>query len=257
MHDTLEYMMLDPYFRQWNHDKLTFSMIYAFSENFVLAYSHDEVVHGKRSMISKMYGDYDNRFASLRVLYGYQFSHPGKKLTFMGNEFGQFIEWNPNQPLDWFLLEYPRHRQLQDYLRELNLLYRRNPAMYQRDNTWEGFQWLNVDDAQRSSVAYLRTGEKDAVSLVCVMNFTPVEYEGFVFGLPGMGYLKEILNSDNLRFGGGGSGNPRRICAKKQAFQQYPYSAEIRLPALSAVFFEYRSAEEKYSRVPADQVIGA
>ena len=239
MHDTLDYMMLDPYFRQWNHNRLTFSMMYAFSENFVLAYSHDEVVHGKRSMINKMYGDYDHQFASLRALYSYQFSHPGKKLTFMGNEFGQFIEWNWKQPLDWFLLDYPRHRQLQDYMRELNLLYRRYPALYQRDNTWEGFRWLNVDDAERSSVAFLRTGEKETVSLVCVMNFTPVQHERFTFGLPEKGVLREILNSDDRIYGGGGNGNKQKVSSRRHAFQQFPYSAEITLPALSAIFFEY------------------
>ena len=244
MHDTLDYMMLDPFFRKWNHNRLTFSMMYAFSENFVLAYSHDEVVHGKRSMIGKMHGDYDRQFASLRVLYSYQFSHPGKKLTFMGNEFGQFIEWNWRQPLDWFLLDYPRHRQLQDYMRELNRLYCGYPAMYQRDNTWEGFQWLNVDDADRSSVAFLRSGEADTASIVCVMNFTPVEYEKFVFGLPEKGTLKEILNSDEVKYGGGGNGNRRRIVAKKRAFQQFSHSAEILLPALSAVFFEYYPAPD-------------
>ncbi|MBQ9663288.1 MAG: 1,4-alpha-glucan branching protein GlgB [Oscillospiraceae bacterium] len=240
MHDTLDYMALDPYFRAWNHNKLTFSMMYAFSENYVLAYSHDEVVHGKYSMINKMSGDYDQKFASVRTLYGYQFSHPGKKLTFMGSEFGQFIEWNWQQSLDWLLLDYPRHRELQAYMRALNHLYREHPALYLQDRSWDGFQWLNVDDSQRSSIAYMRIPGDGSRSMVCVFNFTPVQYDGFVFGLPQNGTLKEILNSDETRFGGHGVTNPAAIRAKKQPFVEHPWSASITLPALSAVFFEFR-----------------
>ena len=239
MHDSLDYMMLDPYFRQWNHNKLTFSMMYAFSENFVIAYSHDEVVHGKRSMINKMFGDYDDQFASLRVLYAYQFTHPGKKLTFMGSEFGQFIEWNWRQALDWFLLEYPRHRELQQYMCALNHLYSSYPALYQKDHSWDGFRWLNVDDRERSSVAFMRTGDDGVTSLVCVLNFTPVTYQEFVFGLPQKGFLKEIINSDDRCFGGRGERNAKRITAKKRPILEFPYSAAVTLPALSAIVFEY------------------
>ena len=247
MHDSLDYMMLDPYFRQWNHNKLTFSMIYAFSENFVIAYSHDEVVHGKRSMINKMPGDYDDQFASLRVLYTYQFTHPGKKLTFMGSEFGQFIEWNWRQALDWFLLEYPRHRELQQYVCALNHLYCSSPALYQKDHSWDGFRWLNVDDRERSSVAFMRMGNGETVSLVCVLNFTPVTYQDFVFGLPQKGFLKETLSSDEIRFGGKGERNTRKITARKRPFLEFPYSAAVTLPALSALVFEYYPSEKEYS----------
>ena len=240
MHDTLDYMSLDPYFRSWNHNKLTFSMMYAFSENFVLAYSHDEVVHGKCSMINKINADYDGKFSSLRALYGFQFAHPGKKLTFMGSEFGQFIEWNWEQPLDWLLLAYPRHRELQDYMRELNRLYCDYPALYQRDHGWDGFRWLNVDDAQRSSVAFLRIPNEGGQSLVCVFNFTPVQYDGFVIGLPQNGTLKEVLNSDDLRFGGCGNLNLHAIRARKQPFCEFSWSASLTLPALSAVFLLFR-----------------
>jgi len=240
MHDTLDYMALDGYFRSFNHNKLTFSMMYAFSENYVLAYSHDEVVHGKYSMINKMSGDYDQKFASLRTLYGYQFAHPGKKLTFMGGEFGQFIEWNWKQPLDWVLLDYPRHREMQDYMRELNRLYRTQPALSLQDHGWNGFEWLNVNDAQRSSIAFMRIPGTEDRSIICVCNFTPVEYDGFVIGLPGDSSIKEILNSDDIRFGGSGHGNPKAIRAKHTAFLEHPWSAAITLPALSAVFFEYR-----------------
>ena len=240
MHDTIDYMSLDPYFRSWNHNKLTFSMMYAFSENFVLAYSHDEVVHGKYSMINKMAGDYDQKFASVRALYGYQFAHPGKKLTFMGSEFGQFIEWNWQQPLDWLLLEYPRHRELQAYMKELNRMYRSCHALYLQDHGWDGFQWLNVDDAQRSSIAFMRVPGDGEKSIVCVCNFTPVENESFVLGLPCDGYLKEILNSDDICFGGKGVGNPRAVRARHKEFLEHPWSASVRLPGLSAVFFEFR-----------------
>ena len=240
MHDTLDYMALDAYMRSFNHSRLTFSMMYAFSENYVLAYSHDEVVHGKCSMVNKMSGDYDQKFASLRALYGYQFAHPGKKLTFMGSEFAQFIEWNWRQPLDWNLLDYPRHREMLDYMRELNRLYREQPALSLQDHSWDGFQWLNVDDAPRSSIAFMRISGTQDHNIICVCNFTPVQYDGFVIGLPQDCTIKEILNSNDIRFGGSGSGNPRAIRAKHQAFLDHPWSAEITLPGLSALFFEHR-----------------
>ncbi|MBR1456313.1 MAG: 1,4-alpha-glucan branching protein GlgB [Oscillospiraceae bacterium] len=245
MHDTIDYMELDPYFRSFNHNKLTFSMMYAFSENYVLAYSHDEVVHGKRSMINKMSGDYDQKFASLRTLYGYQFGHPGKKLTFMGSEFGQFIEWNWKQGLDWLLLDYPRHEELRRYMRALNRLYTSTPALYAVDRSWDGFKWLNVDDAGRSSVAFLRSAEKEKSFVVCVCNFTPVSYEDFVIGLPCAGTLMEILNSDDLQYGGRGEGNPDPIRSRNEAFLDMQHSAALTLPAMSALFFRFTPKKDK------------
>ena len=262
MHDTIDYMSLDPFFRSKNHNRLTFSMMYAFSENYVLAYSHDEVVHGKGSMINKMNGSYEDKFKSLRTLYGYQFSHPGKKLTFMGGEFGQFIEWNWQQPLDWVLLQYPKHQEMQAWARELNRMYRTYPALYTRDDSWDGFRWLNVDDADRSSIAFMRIPNDGSSSLVCVFNFTPVGYESFQFGLPCNGTLKEILNSDDVRFGGSGKLNTRAVRAHKQPFLEHPWSASVMLPALSAVFFEFRpvaaraSAPEKRTKGPAKKRSG-
>ena len=244
MHDTIDYMELDPFFRSFNHHRLTFSMMYAFSENYVLAYSHDEVVHGKRSMINKMSGDYDQKFASLRTLYGYQFGHPGKKLTFMGSEFGQFIEWNWRQELDWLLLGFARHEELRQYVRALNRLYTDNPAMYRVDRSWDGFKWLNVDDAGRSSIAFLRSAPEDDSYVVCVCNFTPLSYADFVIGLPAAGTLKEILNSDAECFGGSGQGNPKLIYARKDSFLDMDYSAQIMLPAMSCLFFRYRPRKE-------------
>lgn len=244
MHDTLDYMQLDPYFRSFNHNRITFSMMYAFAENYVLAYSHDEVVHGKKSMLDKMSGDYDQKFASLRTLYGFQFAHPGKKLNFMGNEFGQFIEWNWKQELDWVLLDFPRHEQLRQYYKELNRLYRGNPAMYLVDRSWDGFKWLNVDDSDRSSVAFLRSAEEKDSYIVCVCNFTPVQYDRFPLGLPRAGTLKEILSSDELRFGGGGVRNAVAIRSRKKPFLDMEHSAEIMLPAMSAVFFRYKPRKQ-------------
>ena len=240
MHDTIDYMSLDAFFRSFNHNKLTFSMMYAFSENFVLSYSHDEVVHGKCSMINKMAGDYDLKFASLRALYGYQFAHPGKKLTFMGSEFGQFVEWNWQQELDWMLLGYVKHAKLQHYMRELNRLYTSNPALFELDHSWDGFKWLNVDDAGRSSIAFLRSPASKKKGVICVCNFTPVRYDGFVFGLPAPGTLTEILNSDDEQFGGEGVLNEGVIRSVDEPFLDLPASAAITLPAMSAVFFEYR-----------------
>lgn len=244
MHDTLDYMELDPYFRSFNHNRLTFSMMYAFSENYVLAYSHDEVVHGKRSMLNKMSGEYDQKFASLRALFGFQFGHPGKKLNFMGSEFGQFIEWNWKQELDWMLLDYPRHRELQDYCRQLNRLYTKTPAMYTVDKSWDGFKWLNVDDSDRSSVAFLRTADGQS-GIVCACNFTPVRYDDFTIALPAQGTLREVLNSDDVRFGGGGAGNPKPLRAKKKTFLDMQYSAQISLPPMSAVFFKFTPTKKK------------
>ena len=245
MHDTIDYMSLDPFFRSANHNKLTFSMMYAFSENYVLAYSHDEVVHGKCSMVNKMSGDYDQKFASLRTLYGYQFGHPGKKLTFMGSEFAQFIEWNWKQELDWLLLDYPRHGQMQAWCRDLNKLYTAYPALYTVDRSWDGFKWLNVDDSGRSSVAFLRSAREKDSFVVCVCNFTPVQYDGFVIGLPEAGTLYEVLSSDWEQYGGKGVKNSKLIYTRKEGFLDMQFSAELTLPAMSTLFFRYRPRKNK------------
>jgi len=248
MHDTIDYMSLDPFFRSFHHNKLTFSMMYAFAENYVLSYSHDEVVHGKCSMINKMYGEYEQKFASLRVLYGFQFGHPGKKLTFMGNEFGQFVEWNWQMQLDWLLLDYPRHRELQEYMKELNTLYTQTPAMYMVDRSWDGFTWLNVDDSGRSSVAFMRSAPEQESYVVCVCNFTPVSYSDFVIGLPKPGTLTLLLNSDETRFGGRGEEAKKRIYAHKGGFWGWDYSAALNLPGMTALFFRYKPRAEKEAK---------
>jgi 1,4-alpha-glucan branching enzyme len=240
MHDTIDYMCLDPYFRSYNHNRLTFSMMYAFSENFILAYSHDEVVHGKGSMINKMSGEYEQKFASLRTLYGYQFAHPGKKLCFMGSEFGQFIEWNWKQQLDWMLLDYPKHEQLRQYYKALNHAYKTHPALYRIDNSWDGFKWLNVDDKDRSSIAFLRSSQKDDSYVACICNFTPVDYEDFVIALPFEGTLNKLLFSDDECYGGSGKPCKKRISSNRIPFMDMQYSAKVYLPGMSCLMYTLR-----------------
>ena len=249
MHDTLDYMAMDPYFRSYNHSRLTFSMMYAFSENFVLAFSHDEVVHGKASMVNKMWGDYETKFASLRALYGYQFAHPGKKLMFMGGEFAQFIEWNYNQQLDWNLLEYPIHEGMQRYVRELGRIYNTTAALWKVDDSWNGFSWLNVDDSDRSSVAFMRMSQRSFI--VCAVNFTPVRYDDFSIGLPRPGTLKELINSDDVRYGGSGILNRPEIESVDEPFLDHPCSAKITLPPMSCVWFRFTPTSQKKLREAA------
>ncbi|MDL2323894.1 1,4-alpha-glucan branching protein GlgB [Ruminococcaceae bacterium OttesenSCG-928-A16] len=235
MNDMLDYMQIDPLFRAGSHQKLTFSFFYAFSENFILPISHDEVVHGKHSLIGKMPGEYDDQFAEMRVFYGYMMAHPGKKLLFMGQEFGQFIEWNEAQELDWLLLDYDRHRQLQQWCKALNHLYLQNSAFWERDYSWEGFQWIVPDDTSQNIIVFLRKNAAgDAVITCC--NFAPVTRENYKFGVPVKGSYKEILNSDATEFGGSGikNGSLRSTMGEMHGFAQHITAT---LPPLSAVLF--------------------
>ncbi len=235
MNDMLSYMKTDPLFRAGNHGKVTFSFFYAFSENFILPISHDEVVHGKCSLINKMPGDYETKFANLRTFYGYMMAHPGKKLLFMGQEFGQFIEWDEKKPLDWMLLEYDKHRQLQSYVRDLNAFYKENPAMWQVDYSWEGFQWIVPDDNQQSVVIFLRRDAAGKMILVAC-NFNPVLRQGYKLGVPVSGTYKELLNSDDARYGGGDVHNaPMR--SVKGAMHGFDQHIKIDLPPLSTIYF--------------------
>ena len=241
MHDTLDYFQLDPLYRRGSHNKLTFSMMYTFSEHFILAFSHDEVVHGKKSMVDKMYGSYDDKFANLRALFGYQYAHPGKKLNFMGSEFGQFIEWAYKRPLDWFLLGYPRHVEMQRWVRELNHFYTAHPALYERDTSWDGFQWLNVNDRDRSAIAFLRVSGRE--KLVCVFNFTPQDWELQV-GLPADGKLYLRLNSDEFQFGGTGAKVKKTVASRDVPFLEFQHSALLKLPPLSAMYYVFKENKE-------------
>ncbi len=245
MHDMLEYCSMDSLFRRDHHDKLTFGMVYAFSENYILAFSHDEVVHGKKSMVDKMFGEYLQKFATLRALMGWQFARPGKKLTFMGSEFGQFIEWDFKKQLDWFLLEYPIHIGMKAYSAELNAFYRSHPALWKIDDSWAGFGWANVDDRDESSIAFIRYANDGSDDVVCCCNFTPNPVVGFKLGLPVEGTLTEVLNSDDARFGGSGMSNAAPVETVDEPFGDFAYSAQITLPPLSAVYFEFKRAPRK------------
>lgn len=237
MHDTLKYMSMDPYFRQFEHNKMTFSLHYAFTENFILAYSHDEVVHGKLSMINKMSGDYWQKFASLRTLYGFMFAHPGKKLMFMGDEFAQFIEWDFAKQLDWFLLEYESHRGMQHFVKKLNKVYRKHSALYEMDDSWDGFAWLNPDDNGYSIYAFLRNSEESHV--VCITNFTAITRENYVVAMPGPGTLKLILNSDSEKYGGSGVEAMQTVYAKAMEVNGFQHGAMVKVPPLAVLYYEY------------------
>ncbi len=242
MNDTLDYMELDPLFRKDNHNKLTFSMLYAFSENHILPFSHDEVVHGKRSMVDKMPGDYWKKFASLRTLYGYQFAHPGKKLLFMGDEFAQFIEWDEKKELDWFLEEYEAHRGMAEYVKTINRIYQKYRALYEIDDSWEGFEWRMADDRDNSVIAFLRQAKPwrgKVQKILCLMNFTPVPREHYLIAMPQKGQLDCVLNSDAKRFFGSGYPIQEHLSVDGGALWGCQASVELTLPPLSAVYYEF------------------
>ena len=236
MNDTLSYVSTDPYFRSGIHNKLTFSMMYAFSENFILPISHDEVVHGKCSLINKMPGDYDQKFAGMRTLLGYMMSHPGKKLNFMGYEFGQFIEWDYKKELDWMLLSYEKHAKLKDFVKELNHFYKTNPQFWQVDDSWEGFRWISADDYTQNVFSYIRFDEKGD-PVVCLVNFSPVTRENYRIGVPRARSYTEVLSSDEQRFGGAGISNGNVACEKIQSHGS-DYSISLTVPGNSALFLK-------------------
>ncbi len=237
MNDILRYFSLDGFFRKYNHDCITFSLFYAFSENFVLPISHDEVVHGKKSLIDKMPGDYDEKFAGVRAFLGYMMAHPGKKLLFMGQEFGQFIEWNYEKGLDWLLLDYPKHRALQDYTRALNLFYKKNRPLWEVDDSWEGFSWISSDDKDNSVIAFRRM-DAAGKELIAVCNFTNVERQEYRIGVPKKGYYKVVFNSDDVAFGGAGRGNCERVRAEAVNMHGFEQSISLTLPPLSTIYLK-------------------
>lgn len=238
MNDFLEYMKLDPYFRSFNHNKLTFSLSYTYSENYILVISHDEVVHLKCSMINKMPGYEVDKFANLRTAYGFMFGHPGKKLLFMGQEFAQLREWSEARSLDWHLLDQPLHKQMQDFVRELNHLYREYDALYYNDNEPMGFEWIKCDDAESGIVAFVRRGSSAKNQLMFVCNFVPVERTTHLIGAPCDTTYEEILNSDDVRFGGQGRLNGT-VKAIKQPCDRMEYSVSLTIPPLSVMVFRY------------------
>jgi len=237
MHDTLKYFSNDPIHRQYHHNLLTFRMLYGFTENFVLPLSHDEVVHGKGSLLNKMPGDEWQKFANLRLLFAYMYAQPGKKLLFMGDEFGQGNEWSHDRSLDWWLLQYPVHRGLQSWVRDLNHLFRGEKALHELDNEPSGFEWVDCNDAPMSVIALLRKGKspKDVMLVAC--NFTPVPREQYRVGVPSGGFWKEVLNSDGQEYAGGGIGNGGGVMAEAVKQHGRAFSLELTLPPLAAVFF--------------------
>jgi 1,4-alpha-glucan branching enzyme len=239
MHDTLNYFQADPVYRRFHQNQLTFSQLYAYSENFILPLSHDEVVHMKRSMLDKMPGDVWQKFANLRALYTYQYAHPGKKLLFMGSEFGQWDEWSERKALDWIVAGMDKHAGLTNLIRDLNVLYRENPALHAHDFQPEGFQWVTCDDEANSILVFVRRSKYEYI--ICAFNFTPVPREGYVIGVPEAGNYVEVLNSDASWYGGGNLGNAGKVTAIRQQEHGFEYSLKLTLPPLAGLFLQKES----------------
>ena len=239
MNDFTGYMSLDPYFRSYHHGELTFSMIYAYSEDFILTLSHDEVVHGKASMIGKMPGNRESQFANLRVAYGFMAAHPGKKLLFMGQDFGQYDEWSEEKGVEWELLEYPEHQQMHRYYKDLNDFYTSHPAMYQLDYNPDGFEWINSINANENTVSFVRKTRKKEEMLLIICNFAPITWEKKKIGVPYPGKYKEIFNSDRKEYGGTGVVNARVKQSRKDEADDRPDSITINVPPMSMVVFSY------------------
>lgn len=242
MNDTLAYFSKDSIYRKYEHNKLTFSLLYAFTENFMLPFSHDEVVHGKKSLLNKMPGDPWQQFANLRLLYAYQYAHPGKKLLFMGQEFGQRREWSEEHSLDWNLLEQQSHRGVQQLVRDLNRLMTLEPALHEVDFEWQGFEWIDANDSDNSVFSFIRRGKNPDDMIVVIMNATPVVRYGYLVGVPRAGHYEEILNTDAAIYGGSNVGNLGGMNAGGQAWQGRQHSLALTLPPLGAVFMKYRRA---------------
>lgn len=249
MNDSLLYMQQDPFFRKGVHDKLTFSMTYAFSENFILPLSHDEVVHGKRSLLSKMPGEYEDKFKNLRAYLGYMYAHPGKKLLFMGAEFGQFIEWNEEEELDWNLLDFDIHKKQKAFTKELCTFYLKNPAFWELDLSWEGFEWADVDDNINNVIAFIRRDKKGNL-ILAVSNFSSVLQKDYKIGVPYSGVYEEVFSSDRKEFGGQGIENGK-VSAKKGDIHGREHFVSLTLPPFSTIYFYKKKPAER--RKPADK----
>ncbi|MCQ1531862.1 1,4-alpha-glucan branching protein GlgB [Mitsuokella jalaludinii] len=257
MNDMLKYMSLDPIYRKWNHDKVTFSFMYAFSENFVLPLSHDEVVHGKCSLISKMPGDYWQKFAGLRTFFAYWIAHPGKKLLFMGGEFGQFIEWNYDDSLDWHLpQQYPMHKKMLEYSRALNKFYCDHKALWQVDFDWNGFQWIDCNDNENSVVSFIRKAEDPSDYIVAVCNFTPEVRHDYRIGVPEKGSYIEVFNSDDEAFGGSGVKNEGEIKTEDVKWHDRDQSILLTIPPMATIYLRHKgqvaSGRNSFDEAPAE-----
>jgi 1,4-alpha-glucan branching enzyme len=245
MHDTLQYMSKDPIHRKHHHNQLTFGMCYAFTENFILPFSHDEVVHGKGSLINKMPGDEWQKFANLRALFGYMFAYPGKKLLFMGIEFAQKKEWNHEVSLDWHLLEDPKHKGLHDLVRDLLHIYKKEPALYKLDFDPLGYEWVDFHDWQNSVISFLRKGKRESDLYMIVCNFTPIPRSNYRLGVPFDGTWREVLNTDNAIYGGSGVMNPNPLEPAAQQSHGRPYSLELTLGPLSTIYIKYEGSRNR------------
>jgi 1,4-alpha-glucan branching enzyme len=240
MHDTLEYFGKEPIYRKYHQNDITFSLAYAFTENFMLPLSHDEVVYGKQSILGRMPGDEWQKFANLRLLYGYMFTHPGAKLLFMGGEFGQHAEWDFQSSLDWNLLEYDVHQNTQHYFKELNKFYKNSPALFEHAFTDKGFEWLSYADSENSVICYLRKGYETVNDLLVVCNFTPQVLNDYKIGVPHSMKVKEVFNSDADKYGGSGVGNPRQINSKKETWNGKEHTVKVTLAPLSISIFKIK-----------------
>ncbi|HDL21406.1 MAG TPA: 1,4-alpha-glucan branching protein GlgB [Nitrospirae bacterium] len=244
MHDTLEYMSKDPVHKKYHHNRLTFTIWYAFTENFVLPLSHDEVVHGKGALIDKMPGDEWQKNANLRLLFGYMYAHPGKKLLFMGDEFAQWKEWDHDESLEWHALEYPPHQGVQKWVRDLNHLYTSEPAMYELDFHPEGFEWVDYSDYEKSVVSFIRRAKDPDDFMIFIFNFTPVPRYDYRIGVPADGFYREVLNSDSKQYWGSGAGNYGGVRAEPVSQEGRPYSLSLNLPPLGALAFKPEEKKE-------------
>ena len=237
MNDILEYMTLDPLYRSGFHRALTFSLTYCFSENFVLPLSHDEVVHGKKSLLDKMPGNYDEKFANLRLLYAYMYAHPGKKLLFMGAEFAQFIEWNEWQALDWHLMGYESHKKMHHFLSAWNEIYVNEPCLYELDTTYDGYEWIEVDNANESIISFERL-DKKGNRLICIINFTPVWRHAHPIGVSALGDYDILLHTSTEAFGGHCKTHFDTYTATKEAAFNRPYRITVPVPPLTAMYIK-------------------
>lgn len=238
MNDILKYMEFDAIYRKWNHNLITFSLMYAFSENYVLPLSHDEVVHGKKSLVEKMPGDYWQKFANLRAFYGYWMAHPGKKLLFMGSEFAQFIEWKYYDSLDWHLLEYPLHQKMHDFVKNLNAFYGEQKSLWEIDCDWKGFEWIDCHDYSKSVISFIRKTKKMQDFVIVVCNFTPEVRYGYRIGVPQSGKYLEVLNSDAAEFGGSGVSNIQELNTEPISWHNQENSLVLTLPPLSTIYLK-------------------
>ena len=249
MNDTLEYMSTDFPWREGAHNKLTFSMTYAYSENYILPLSHDEVVHGKKSLIGRMPGDIWRQFAGIRLLATYQMTFPGKKLNFMGHEIAQFIEWREYEGLEWFLLGYENHEKYQKFVKDLNHVYTEHPALWSEDNSWDGFNWIDPDDRQQNVLLYRRRGKaadgKEGELLICALNMGVKAFDEFEIGVPEPGFYKEIINSDDVKYAGSGRANTRQVRARKKPMHGMPYSIRVKMPVVGGTIFRKKDKKIK------------